>query len=184
MKDHGQAHNSPMSSKPKENNPKEHPKECLVGSGKPLDPEAIKSILLKRFGSVIEETQVINKELVIWVSAANLLEVGRFLKDSELAFDHPRCLCGVDQGEYLEVVYHLCSISRNHKITVKVKLPRHMPKVPSLYSVYKGADWHEREAAEMFGIIFEGHPDPRHLLLLDDFQGYPLRKDFSWSAPE
>ena len=77
------------------------------------------------------------------------------------------------------MVYHLCSVSRKHKITVKVKLSLDEPSLPSLYPVYKGAEWHEREAAEMFGIVFEGHPDPRRLLLMDDFEGYPLKKDFS-----
>ncbi|MEW6382039.1 MAG: NADH-quinone oxidoreductase subunit C [bacterium] len=154
-------------------------KKPAAGSPKPLGPDDLKFILVKRFNSKIEETQVVNGELAIWVSAANLLEVCRFLRESDLAFDHPRCLCGVDREEHLEVVYHLCSTTRSHKITIKVKLSRTAPKVPSLYPVYKGADWHERETAEMFGIVFEGHPDPRHLLLLEDFQGYPLRKDFS-----
>lgn len=156
-------------------------KKPAAGSEKPLGPDELKAILVRRFGSGIEETQVVNEELAIWVSAANLLEVCRFLRESDLAIDHPCCLCGVDRQEHLEVVYHLCSTIRKTKITVKVKLSRTVPKIPSLYPVYKGTDWHERETAEMFGIVFEGHPDPRHLLLLEDFQGYPLRKDFSWS---
>ncbi|MEW5803685.1 MAG: NADH-quinone oxidoreductase subunit C [bacterium] len=147
-------------------------------SAKPLSPEEIEAALAKAFGQKIQQSQVINKELAIWVSAENLLEVCTFLKESELAFNHPRCLCGVDRGECLEIVYHLCSITRKHKITVKVKIPREKPKVPSLYPVFKGADWHERETAEMLGITFTGHPDPRHLLLREDFEGFPLRKDF------
>lgn len=148
----------------------------------PLTPEEIKALLEKKMGDKIEDYQVINQELAIWVSPANLIQVCRFLKESELDFNHPRCLCGVDRKDYLEVVIHLCSNNRNHNLTVKVRLSPQQPKLPSLYYLYKGVDWHERETAEMFGIVFEGHPDPRHLLLYDDFEGYPLRKDFSLSV--
>lgn len=145
---------------------------------KPLTAEDIKAVLEKELGEKIEDIQVINEELTLSIDRHNLLEVCGFLRESELDINHPRCLCGVDRVDYLEVVYHLCSTTGNHKITLKVKLPREGARVPSLYPVFKGVDWHERETAEMFGIVFDGHPDLRHLLLVDDFDGFPLRKDF------
>lgn len=144
----------------------------------PLTPDKIKEILLAKLSREIEDTQIINQELTIRVSPNNLLKVCKFLKESDLAFNHPRCLCGVDRQEYLEVVYHLSSISRGHNLTVKVKLPAQGAKLPSLFPIYQGADWHERETSELLGIEFIDHPDPRHLLLVEDFEGYPLRKDF------
>ena len=145
---------------------------------KSLAVKDMKAVLEKEVGEMIEEIQVINGELTLLIDRHNLLEICKFLRESELDFNYPRCLCAVDWEDSLEVVYHLSSTTRNHKISLKVRLPREKARVPSLYSVFKGADWHEREAAEMFGIVFEGHPDPRHLLLIDDFDGFPLRKDF------
>jgi len=143
-----------------------------------LTHDEIKTILEKRMFGKIEEFSIINDEVAIRVPPRNLIEVCRYLRESELEFDHPRCISGVDRKDALEVVYHLCSIKKKHKITVKVTLPKEDARVPSLYPVFKGADWHERETAEMVGILFEGHPDPRHLLLMENFKGYPLRKDF------
>ena len=150
----------------------------LFPSLEPLNPEEMKDILEEKLPGKILETRAINKELVIWVNPQDLVEVCTFLRDSDLDFNHPRCLTGVDRQDSLEVVYHLSSTNRNHKITIKVAVPPNQPQIPSLCPVYKGVNWHERETSEMLGIIFEGHPDPRHLLLVDDFEGYPLRKDF------
>jgi len=144
----------------------------------PLNPEDMRVILERELPGKIGETQVINRELAIRVNPQHLIEVCTFLRDSDLDFNHPRCLTGVDRQDSLEVVYHLSSTNRNHKITIKVAVPPNQPQIPSLCPVYKGVNWHERETSEMLGIIFEGHPDPRHLLLVDDFEGYPLRKDF------
>ncbi|MFH0926120.1 MAG: NADH-quinone oxidoreductase subunit C [bacterium] len=153
-------------------------KDDTCMSLKAKSPEEIKKSLDKKFPGKLKETKVINGELAIWIEAGDLIEICRFLKESELDLKHPRSIAGVDRKEYLEVVYHLCSINNGNKITVKVKLPKDSAELPSLYNVYKGSEWHERETGEMFGITFDGHPDPRHLLLLDNFQGYPLRKDF------
>ncbi|MGA1865014.1 MAG: NADH-quinone oxidoreductase subunit C [bacterium] len=153
--------------------------EITKSPEKKFTPEEIKSIVEKKLSNKTEDATIINRQLALWVKPENLLEVCRFLKESELDFGHPSCLSGVDRREYLEVVYHLYSITRRHKITVKVRVSCEEPMVPSLHSIYKGVDWHEREAAEMFGIVFQGHPDPRHLLLDEDVKGHPLRKNFA-----
>lgn len=99
--------------------------------------------------------------------------------DPDLEFDFLMCLSGVDNGKgILGVVYHLYSMTKRHKITVKTDIPVADPAVASVASVWPGADWHEREAYDMFGMTFTGHPDHRRILLPEDYPGHPLRKDF------
>ncbi len=83
-----------------------------------------------------------------------------------------------DAGDSLGVVYHLFSFAERCKITIKVWLPREDPQVFSVAAIWPTAEWHEREAYDMFGIRFEGHPDPRRILLPEDWEGWPLRKDY------
>jgi NADH-quinone oxidoreductase subunit C len=106
--------------------------------------------------------------------------VALFLRDDEsFLFDSLMCLSGVDcKKRGLGVVYHLYSTRHNHKITLKVVVPRDNPKVPSVEAVWKTANWHEREAYDLFGIIFTDHPDLRRILLPYDWEGHPLRKDY------
>ena len=87
-------------------------------------------------------------------------------------------LCGVDWGDRLEVVYRLYRPYTAEGLVVRVSVPREGGELPTATGLWGLADWAERECAEMFGIIFTGHPDPRPLLLPDEFAGYPLRKDF------
>jgi NADH-quinone oxidoreductase subunit C len=105
-----------------------------------------------------------------------------FLKDSsELLFDSLMNLSGVDEPkvELISVYYHLESTKLKHKITLKVSTNRAKPEVSTVTEVWKGADWHEREAYDMFGIIFLNHPDLRRILMPYDWDaGYPLRKDY------
>jgi len=90
----------------------------------------------------------------------------------ELRYDYLRCLCGVDWKEAgRDVVYHLFSTELFQKCTFKVRVPNERPVVPTVTTVWRGADWHERETAEMFGIAFAGHPYPEPLLLQRDEQG-------------
>ncbi|MFA6542090.1 MAG: NADH-quinone oxidoreductase subunit C, partial [Bacteroidota bacterium] len=78
----------------------------------------------------------------------------------------------------LGVTYHLYSMVHRHKFVLKVEVPTDAPNIPSVESVWKTANWHEREAFDMYGIQFSGHPDLRRILLPDDWEGYPLRKDY------
>ncbi|MFN8335791.1 MAG: NADH-quinone oxidoreductase subunit C [Cyclobacteriaceae bacterium] len=97
-------------------------------------------------------------------------------------FDMLSCLTGIDNGPQantMEVAYNLYSIPFNVSLAVKVILPRENPVIDSVTSVWRTADWHEREAFDMFGIQFKGHPDLRRILLPADWQGYPLRKDYA-----
>ena len=96
--------------------------------------------------------------------------------DERLAFDFLRCLSGVDHMTHLEVVYHLYSYRLGHSVAVKVRCPYEDPHMPTVSHLWQTANWHEREAHELFGIVFDGHPDLRPLLTEEDLGYYPLRK--------
>ena len=98
--------------------------------------------------------------------------------DGDLDFESLMCLSGVDYEDHMTVVYHLGSSSHKHKIALKVEVGRDEPKVPTVERVWRVANWHEREAYDMYGIVFEGHSDLRRILCPDDWEGYPLRKDY------
>jgi len=96
-------------------------------------------------------------------------------------FDMLSCITGVDNGPEsgtMEVIYHLYSIPFNHSLALKVILPRENPEVESVVSIWKSANWLEREVYDMFGIGFKNHPDLRRILMPADWKGYPLRKDY------
>jgi NADH-quinone oxidoreductase subunit C len=114
------------------------------------------------------------------VPADAVKEILRALK-LEHGFDHLVFLTAIDRpGDgRLELVYRLFSYSARAAVMVRAFLVREGGRVATVSDVYRTADWHEREAAELFGIVFDGHPDPRRLITPDGLQGYPLRKDFT-----
>lgn len=118
-------------------------------------------------------------EPLIIVPSQHLAAMATHLRDDpDLAFDCLMCLSGLDLPEQFQTVYHLYSMKHGHKCTFRCVLSRDDPAVPSVAGVWRTADWHEREACDMYGIRFEGHPDPRRILCPDDWVGYPLRKDY------
>ncbi len=139
---------------------------------------AIKEItdqLGKQFpGSVIESS-----EDSVLVQAERLPDIAGYLKNTPgLQFDYLVSVTAVDYRKYFEVVYQLVSTVHNHRLTVKVRSSdRANPVVPSVVSLWRGADLQEREIYDLFGIRFEGHPDLKRIVLWDGFPGYPLRKE-------
>ncbi|TFB10570.1 NADH-quinone oxidoreductase subunit C [Candidatus Marinimicrobia bacterium MT.SAG.2] len=130
-------------------------------------PDALKSIDLEG----IEQS--------VTIDVNSIADVCNYLKtESELQFTSLMCLSGVDYEDKMEVVYHLHSLLHDHRVTLKVELSRDNPKLPSVSGVWKAANWHEREAYDMYGIVFDDHPDLRRILLPDDWEGFPLRKDY------
>jgi NADH-quinone oxidoreductase subunit C len=118
-------------------------------------------------------------QLFCEIDAADIKKFCSLLNnDAQLSFEYIKFLTAVDYIEYLEMVYCLYSFKNNWSITIKVKLDGHKPVIDSVTSIYRGADWHEREMAEMFGIDIKGHPNLKNLLLAGDEGGYPLRKNF------
>lgn len=110
-----------------------------------------------------------------------LLPICQWLKtDPEMQFDLLSCVSGADDTKDLWVVYHLYSIPKNQRAVLKVNVGRDEPEVESVTPVWTTADWHEREAYDMYGIKFENHPDLRRILLPEDWPGYPLRKDYEF----
>lgn len=119
---------------------------------------------------------------VLTIATHKIDEVCTLLRDHpQLYFDYLSCLTGIDNGttaNTMEVIYHLNSIPFQRQIVVKVLLNREKPEVPTVSKVWQSANWHEREAYDMFGIVFLNHPDLRRILMPADWVGYPLRKDY------
>jgi NADH-quinone oxidoreductase subunit C len=144
--------------------------------------------LTARFADAIVATHDRCGDDTVILKREALLAVLRFLKDEPaLAFDMPIDVCGVDYQAYqparphaerFEVVYHLRSTTKNHRVRLRVPVPEADPVVDSGVGVWKGVSWFERETFDMFGIRFQGHPDLRRVLLYDEFEGHPLRKDY------
>ncbi len=145
-----------------------------------MTAQEINDILKAQFGEALLESKLENiPDPFIKVQPERIKEVAEYAKNDErLQFDYLMCLSGVDYKGKLGVVYHLFSMARKHKIVLKVEVPTDSPNVPSVESIWKTANWHEREAFDMYGINFIGHPDLRRMLLPDDWEGHPLRKDY------
>lgn len=112
-----------------------------------------------------------------------IIEIMQRLKyDPDLQFDHLQDLCGVDYKDKknyrFEVVYQLFSIDKGHSIRIRAQVPEGDASIDTVTSMWEGAGWHERECYDMFGIVFKGHPDLRRVLMPEDWQGHPLRKDY------
>jgi len=143
----------------------------------------IQECIETQFGaSVILESNLTLPQGYLVIQQESLVSICSFLRDDErLYFDFLECLSGVDCGaeiNRMEVVYHVYSILKNHSIVLKCRTSRQEPKVPSVSSIWRTADWHEREAYDLFGIRFEGHPQLQRIFMPEDWVGHPLRKDY------
>jgi len=116
----------------------------------------------------------------VWVDPTRIQEVAWFLRhDPELDFQFLNSISAVDYIEYFELVYHLTSFERQHTAVVKSRVyGRESLSVPSVYDVWRGADFQEREVWDLMGIHFEGHPNMKRIVLWEGFDGHPLRKDY------
>jgi len=144
--------------------------------------------LQQQFASEILSTHQAQGDLTVVIRKDRLHDILRFLKeDPDLSFEMLMDLCGVDNlrlekeggnAPRFEVVYHLYSVTKNHRLRVRIKVPEEEMTLPTATDLWKSADWAERETHEMFGIVFEGHPNLKKLLLFEGFEGHPLRKDY------
>ncbi len=105
-------------------------------------------------------------------------------KAKEMGFDHLSVITGIDYGDHFEVIYNLFSYSRKQSLALKVKLEHDKPEVDSVTSLWKGADWLERETYDLVGITFKGHPNLIRILLPDGWNGHPLRKDYDMDTEQ
>ena len=152
-----------------------------------MDAPSLHQKLKDEFGEQVLHFE--EKALQPWVvvQAEAMAAVAAFCKsDPELSFDNLMCLSVVDYPKEapprMEVVYHLFSYRHRHVLVLKVHCPREDAHVPTVEKVWGVANWHEREGYDMFGVVFDGHSDLRRILLPDDWEGHPLRKD--WVDPD
>ena len=134
------------------------------------------------FADAIERVVVDRGELTLHVKVSRLVEVSMILRD-KLKFEMCLGVSGVnypdDKGRELHAVYPLLSMTNNQRIRLEVSVPDSHPHIPSLVEVWAGNNWNERETFDMFGIIFDGHPGLTRILMPDDWQGHPQRKDYA-----
>jgi NADH-quinone oxidoreductase subunit C len=133
-----------------------------------------------RFTDAIVEASDRLGELTLYIAPARIVDVCRFLK-GEQSFVRLSSVTAVDwvpAEPRFEVVYHLHSLERNERLRLKCRVSGDSPEIDSVTSVWRGADWYEREVFDMFGIGFRGHPNLKRILMPEDWQGYPLRKDY------
>jgi NADH-quinone oxidoreductase subunit C len=146
-----------------------------------LMPRQIIDMLSAQFPGKVLASFPEDKHPRVHLNASDWLPIARFLHDDpRLRLDWLQNLSGVDyvaDGK-LCVVYDLWSFDHRHSLAVKVFCPRDEARIASVASLWPAADWNEREAFDMFGIIFDGHPDLRRILCADDWEGFPLRKDY------
>jgi NADH-quinone oxidoreductase subunit C len=137
--------------------------------------------ITSKLGDAIFDRKIAAGELTLSTDVARIVDVLRFLRDDKgCQFSVLIDICGVDwpaRAARFDVVYHLLSPRLNQRVRIKVHTDEETP-VPSVIDIYPAANWYEREAYDMYGILFTGHPDLRRLLTDYGFQGYPLRKDF------
>ena len=143
------------------------------------------SELAERVAAAVSDSLVSNStgdsdDPALWVHAPRVAEVAGFLKsDSELDFSFLNSISAVDYIDHFEVVYHLTSLKKKHAVTVKTRLNgRDELSLPSVYHLWRGADFQEREIWDLMGIHFEGHPNLKRIMLWEGFEGHPLRKDY------
>ena len=144
-----------------------------------MDSSEVFKLIESKYPDALKSTDLDGIEQSVTIEANSIADVCNYLKtESELQFTSLMCLSGVDYEDKMEVVYHLHSLLYDHKVTLKVELSRDNPKLLTVSNVWKAANWHEREAYDMYGIVFDDHPDLRRILLPDDWEGFPLRKDY------
>ncbi len=148
-----------------------------------MKPEEIYETLVNKFGETVQgfDTELVGDPSIL-IAPSAIADVCQYLVETDtLRFDSLMCLSGVDLGvkeEVFSIVYHLHSISHRHNVVLKASVPKTDAYLPTVSHIWKTADWHERETYDLYGILFEGHTDLRRILLPDDWEGYPLRKDY------
>jgi NADH-quinone oxidoreductase subunit C len=147
-----------------------------------VEAQAVFDMLKGKFGDAVVEFQGegFSPPFVV-VAPAAVKEVARFLRDDPaLSFDSLMCLSGVDYKDRFAVAYHLHSLSHRHAVGLKAFLPRETPSLPTVDDVWPAANFQEREAFDLYGIVFTGSKDLRRILLPEDWEGHPLRKDYKY----
>ena len=154
-----------------------------------LAPNDIAEKIKEKFADQVVEVVEFRDQVSVIVKRDQILSILKFLHDDPLlSLDHLQDLTAVDYIKKkeirFEVVYNLYSIRHRHKIRLRAQVPENDTKIDSVIPIWSGANWHERECYDMFGITFTGHPDLRRILMPEDWEGFPLRKDYPLKGPE
>ena len=163
--------------------------EIRISPKKGMQPTEIAEKIKGEFPDQVIEVVEFSDQVSVIVKRDRIFNICRYLHDdADLSFDHLKDLCGVDylnkKEIRFEVVYNLYSIRHHHMIRLRAEVPEDNPTIQSVTSIWAGANWHERECFDMFGIVFKGNPDLRRILLPEDWEGNPLRKDYPLKGPE
>ena len=141
--------------------------------------------LLQEFPGAVRATHADHGDCTALVEAGSIVAVMRRLRDDEaLRFEVLADLCAVDyagegaKDERFEVVYHLYSVTHNHRVRIKARVPEDPCQIDSVVELWPAANWMEREVWDLYGVRFRNHPDLRRILLYEEFEGFPLRKDY------
>jgi len=151
-----------------------------------MDPLQIAKMVEEKFSGQVLDTTTYAGQVAIMVKKDMIRDICLYLKDEpSLKMDHLADLTAVDYSTYpgntglrFEVVYNLISIEYHHRIRLKVRVPEEDPRIDTVSSIWQTANWHERETFDLMGIKFDGHPDLRRILLPEDWEGHPLRKEY------
>jgi NADH-quinone oxidoreductase subunit C len=145
-----------------------------------MTAQEIHESLKAKFGDAVLDAKLDVMQPWLSIAPDRMKDVAFFLRDDpSMQFDYMMCLSGVDYNDgRLGIVYHLFSMVHRHKIVLKAFCTKENPHVRSVSSVWGTANWHEREVFDMYGVTIDEHPDLRRLLMPDDWEGHPLRKDY------
>jgi NADH-quinone oxidoreductase subunit C len=161
--------------------------QALFSESLPLDnqqqSQKLIDLLTNKLGSQLVESGLELGDAVVRINRDRALDFFKLLKlDAEFQFNMLSDLTAIDwmdqKQERFEVVYHLLSLTKLHRLRVRVFVPEQAPELDSVTSLWAGANFMEREAWDMYGVVFKGHPDLRRILMYDEFKGHPLRKDY------
>jgi len=154
-----------------------------------IAPKEIAEKIKEKFPDQVVDVAEFRDQVSVIVKRDQIVAMLRYLHDDPLlSYDHLQDLTAVDylnkKDVRFEVVYTLYSIRFRHNIRIRAQVPDNDPKISSVVPIWAGANWHERECFDMFGIVFAGHPDLRRILMPEDWEGHPLRKDYPLKGPE
>jgi len=138
--------------------------------------EHIEKSIRDSFPDAVVETTDVFGIVNVKITPSSLLPVCEMLHGQE--FDYLADITAIDWQDRIEVVYQLTDLAKNEKVALRVDLDRQKPEIETVTSIWKGADFQEREVFDLMGVVYNGHPDLRRILLPEDWEGYPLRKDY------
>jgi NADH-quinone oxidoreductase subunit C len=154
-----------------------------------MEPLEIAERIKEKYPDEVLDIKDFRGQVSVTIMKKRILETCRYLHDDpDLSFDYLVDLCGADylgrKDNRFEVVYHLYSVKHRHFLRLKAEVSEKDCTIHSVMPVWVGANWHERETFDMYGVIFQGHPDLRRILMPEDWEGFPLRKDYPLRGPE